>query len=86
MSKRYSVYVKTDCSFCKKAVALLEESKLPFIVVVTDKNEEFLNEIKQQTGHKTVPIILEHDDNNVRLIGGSDNLEQYLTELKNGSN
>ena len=86
MAKRYSVYVRTDCSFCKKAVSLLEESKLPFIVVVTDKNEDFLNEIKQQTGHKTVPIILEHDDKTVRLIGGSDNLEQYLMELKNGTN
>ena len=86
MSKRYSVYVKTECPFCKKAVTLLEQNKLPFIVVVTDKNEEFLNEIKQQTGHKTVPIVLEHDEKNIRLIGGSDNLEQYLMELKNGTN
>mgnify|MGYP003705509791 CR=1 FL=1 len=43
MAKRYSIYVRTDCSFCKKAVSLLEESKLPFIVVVTDKNEELPN-------------------------------------------
>ena len=86
MSKRYSIYVETGCRFCKKAIALLQESKLPFIVIVTDKNEEFLNEIKQQTGHKTVPIILEHDEKNVKLIGGSDNLEKYLMELKNGTN
>ena len=86
MSNRYSIYVKTDCQFCKKAISMLENSKLPFIVIVTDKNEDFLNEIKQQTGHNTVPIILEHNETGIRLIGGSDNLEQYLMEHSNGTN
>lgn len=85
MNKRYTVYAKTDCPFCKKAISLFEESKLPFIVVVVDKNLQFLEEIKQQTGHKTVPIILEHEQNFVKLIGGSDDLENYLNspEFKN---
>lgn len=82
MGKRYTVYAKTDCTFCKKAIFLFEQSRLPFIVVVVDKNLEFLEEIKQQTGHKTVPIILEHEQNAVKLIGGSDDLENYLKENK----
>jgi glutaredoxin 3 len=84
MQKNYSVYVKTECPFCKKAVLLLEESGLPFVVIVTDKNEDFLNDIKKQTGHATVPIVLEHSEQGIRLIGGSDNLQQYLMDEKNG--
>lgn len=78
MKKNYSVYAKTDCPFCKRAVSSLEEKNLPFIVIVTDKNPEFLEEIKNQTNHKTVPIILEHSESGIRLIGGSDDLQNYL--------
>lgn len=85
MKKTYSVYVKTDCPFCKRAVSSLEQRNLPFIVIVTDKNLQFLEEIKQQTNHKTVPIVLEHSEMGIRLIGGSDDLENYLNspEFKN---
>ena len=78
MKKTYSLYVKTDCPFCKRAVSCLEQRNLPFIVIVVDKNLEFLEDIKQQTNHKTVPIILEHSQVGIKLIGGSDDLENYL--------
>lgn len=78
MNKHYSIYVKTDCPYCKRAVSSLEQKNLRFIVIVVDKNLDFLEDIKQQTGHKTVPIILEHTQSGARLIGGSDDLENYL--------
>ena len=86
MTTNYSVYVKTNCPFCKKAVSLLEEKNIPFIVIVVDKNEEFLEEIKRQTNHQTIPIILEHTKNGTKFIGGSDDLENYLNlpEFING--
>lgn len=85
MNKYYSVYVKTDCPYCKRAVSFLDERKLKFIVIVVDKNIEFLEHMKQQTNHKTVPIVLEHHQNMNRLIGGSDDLQNYLNspEFKN---
>lgn len=85
MDKNFSVYVKTDCPFCKKAISILEQNKLSFIVIVVDKNLEFLEEIKQKVNHSTVPIVLEHSKNGVKLIGGSDNLENYINsqEFKN---
>lgn len=86
MNSRYSIYVKTDCDYCKKAVFLLQQSKLPFIVIVVDNNLEFLTEIKQQIGQQTVPIILEHQAQNVKLIGGCDDLEKYLSEKQSATN
>jgi glutaredoxin len=85
MKKYFSVYVKTDCPYCKRAVSFLEENNSPFIVIVIDKNLEFLEQIKQQTNHKTVPIVLRHDENGTMLIGGSDDLQNYLNspEFKN---
>lgn len=78
MKKNYSIYVKTDCPFCRVAVSSLEQKNLPFIVIVVDKNLEYLEAVKQQTNHKTVPIVLEHTQAGARLIGGSDDLESYL--------
>jgi glutaredoxin len=78
MKKNYSIYVKTDCPFCKKAVMSLQQTNLPFIVIVVDNNHEYLEAVKQQTSHKTVPIVLEHTEAGARLIGGSDDLESYL--------
>jgi glutaredoxin len=78
MKKNYSIYVKTDCPFCKKAVTSLQQTNLPFIVIVVDNNLEYLEAVKQQTSHKTVPIVLEHTEAGTRLIGGSDDLESYL--------
>lgn len=82
MRKQYSVYVKTGCPYCKSAIALLEEKELPFIVIVVDKNLQFLEEIKQQTKHATVPIILEHTDGGIKLIGGFDQLEKQLNSAE----
>lgn len=82
MKKQYSVYVKTGCPYCKSAISLLEQKDLPFIVIVVDKNLQFLEEIKQQTKHTTVPIILEHTETGIRLIGGFDQLEKHLSSVE----
>jgi glutaredoxin len=85
MKRFFTVYSLTDCQFCKKAINLLDNNNLPFVVVVVDKNPEFLQKIKQDTNHPTVPIVIEHIENQNRIIGGSDNLENYLnsSEFKN---
>lgn len=79
MKRFFTVYIKTDCQFCEKAINVLDERKLPFIVVVMDKNPDFIEKIKQDTNKTTVPIVLEHlPVGQTRLIGGSDDLENYL--------
>ena len=78
MKNFFTVYILTDCSFCKKAISLLDEKNIPFIVVVMDKNQEFLEKVKQDMNHPTVPIIVQQTQLGVRIIGGCDNLEAFL--------
>lgn len=81
MKTFYSVYILTDCKFCKRAIDLLEQKNLPFLVVVMDKNSEFLYKIKQDTNHPTVPIVIQQfEDNTIKIIGGSDDLERHLQQ------
>lgn len=86
MKNFFTVYSLTDCEFCKKAINLLDKKQLPFVVVILDKNLEFLQKVKDDMKRQTVPIILEHVDQlGARIIGGSDDLENYLNspEFKN---
>jgi glutaredoxin len=89
MNSFFTVYSLTDCNFCKKAINLLSDKKIPFIVVVMDKNPDFVTKIKDDMKMKTVPIIVHHlDVGEIKLIGGFDNLENYLNspEYTNGTN
>jgi len=78
MKKFFTIYALTDCEFCKKSISLLDEKQIPFIVVVMDKNIDFMNKIKQDTKHTTVPIILFQTEQANKIIGGFDNLEEFL--------
>lgn len=78
MKNFFTIYSLTDCPYCKRAVSLLDEKNIPFIVVVMDKNQEFLQKIKQDMNHPTVPIVVQQTELGIRLIGGCDNLEAFL--------
>jgi glutaredoxin len=78
MKRFFTVYTLTDCQFCKKAINLLDQRNLSFIVVVMDRNPEFVQKLKQDMNHPTVPVIVEHLNMGIKVIGGSDNLEAYL--------
>jgi glutaredoxin len=89
MKKMFTVYALTDCPFCKKAINLLSEKKFPFLVVIMDKNPEFVDNIKRDMQRQTVPIVVEQMPNStIKIIGGSDDLENYLNspEFVNGTN
>lgn len=85
MKNFFTVYSKTDCNYCKKAISLLDERKARFLVVVMDKNPEFIEKVKQDMNMTTVPIIVENLELGARIIGGCDDLEKYLnsSEFKN---
>jgi glutaredoxin len=83
MSVYYTIYSLTDCQFCKRAINLLSQKNIPFLVVVMDKNPEFMSSLKQDVGHNTVPIIMQQmEDGATNFIGGSDDLERHLSELE----
>lgn len=86
MNPFYTVYSLTDCDFCKKAINLLSEKNLPFLVVVMDKNPEFIDKIKQDMQMNTVPIVIQQlEMGTIRVVGGSDDLERHLKEMESES-
>lgn len=71
MAAEIIIYTKDPCPYCVRAINLLNEKKLAFTEIdLTDKFDE-IERIKQETGWRTVPIILI----NGRLIGGYDDLK-----------
>jgi len=79
MKKFFTIYSLTDCSYCKKAIDLLDKKKLRFVVVAMDKNPEFVDKVKEDMRMKTVPIVIEHlDAGQIKIVGGFDDLENYV--------
>ena len=79
MKPFYTAYVLLDCPFCKKAIKLLQDKKVPFLTVIMDMNPEFVDRIKEDMKHPTVPIVVQQLENStIRIIGGADDLEKYL--------
>tara|TARA_Y100001963_G_C6684498_1_gene401521 strand:+ start:319 stop:603 length:285 start_codon:yes stop_codon:yes gene_type:complete len=85
MKPYFVVYSKKRCTWCKKAIDLLNERKERYIVTDLTKNKEVLEEIKTVFGHETVPIILLADNDNSRLnlIGGYTDLKSVFEKTEN---
>ena len=78
MAAEIVIYTKDPCPYCVRAINLLNEKKIAFKEIdLTDKFDE-IERIKQETGWRTVPIILI----NGRLIGGYDDLKALDDEGK----
>lgn len=78
--KMYKLIIKVDCPFCKKAVNLLTQKKIPFIVVAADKGDQFLQEQKSNYNWPTVPIVVAIDENNNEtVIGGFTELNERIS-------
>ena len=55
----YHLYVKTYCSFCKKACDLLTKEKKEYIVTVLDQSPLMDRATKRKYNQETVPIVIE---------------------------
>jgi glutaredoxin 3 len=63
---KVTIYMKTPCPYCVNAKRMLDEKGVKYDVIdLTDKPGE-LQKIKDETGWRTVPIIMIND----KLIGG----------------
>ena len=75
----YHLFVKVDCPYCREAVELLEREEQKYVITVVDKCGEYLEMVKKQFGHKTVPVILDcKSDGSMELVGGSAELHERL--------
>lgn len=65
------IYSKDPCPYCDRAKAFLESKNIPFEEIdLTDRMDE-MNRIKNETGWRTVPIIMIDG----KLIGGYTDLK-----------
>ena len=72
------IYTKDPCPFCVRAINLLNEKNLTYQEIdLTDKPEE-IQRIKDETGWRTVPIILIND----QVVGGYTDLKTLDEEGK----
>jgi len=76
----YKMWVLSECSFCQKASTFFLENNLSHEVVVLDRNQELLNEIKKKYNWETVPIIVKQSEENETFIGGYTDLIAHLNE------
>ena len=63
---RLKIYYQSYCPYCQMALKLAREMNLDYEAIDGGEFHDQLNEIKQKTGHRTIPIILLDD----QLIGG----------------
>ena len=71
----YTVYSKRNCSYCVRAIELLESKGLTHDVKKIDEDQNLLLELRQRApSMRTMPVIFRNDD----LVGGYQDLFQYL--------
>ena len=74
---KFTVYSKKNCSFCDRAVALLERENLAYVVKKVDEDPNYFHEMKQKAPNMlTMPVIIKDD----MLIGGYKELIAHLNE------
>ena len=80
MKPYFILYTKKRCSYCRKAINLLNEKKEPYIVTDLTKNKEIMQEIKEVFKHDTVQIVLYADNDNTTLdlVGGYTELKELF--------
>lgn len=84
-SDSYTIYSKSSCLYCTKAKVLLQNERVPPLVVNCDEfllenKQEFLNLMKSLIGYEyiTFPMIFK----NGRFIGGYNKTKEFYEESK----
>ncbi len=72
------MYSKVPCPYCVAAKNLLNTLNLPFQEIDLTGQDAEIDRIKQETGWRTVPIILIND----QLVGGYNDLKALVDEGK----
>ena len=71
----YTVYSKRNCSYCVRAIELLESKGLTHDVKKIDEDQSLFLELRQRApSMRTMPVIFRND----QLVGGYQDLFQYL--------
>tara|TARA_B100001123_G_scaffold31238_1_gene32834 strand:+ start:412 stop:666 length:255 start_codon:yes stop_codon:yes gene_type:complete len=74
----YKLYVRDDCGFCKRAVEFMTKHEIEHVVLSQNNTTGLIEEAKKQYNWPTVPIIVEIDGDDEKLIGGYVDMRKYF--------
>lgn len=82
MGRWFWIHAKADCEFCVEAIKYLNKLEFQYVLSFYDRSPYVLEVFKKKWNHDTVPIIIEYKQvGEPTLIGGYDDLVEYLTDL-----
>ena len=74
----FLLYTTTFCPYCVAAKRLLKGRGLSYQEFNFDEDPSFRIAVIEQTGHRTVPVIIDVRGNNPIFVGGFNETQSYL--------
>ncbi len=80
MKKKYIIYARDNCAYCKKLLNHMLELDERFVYILSHNLDDDLRTIMNKYKWRTVPIVLEMEDGDAtgKLIGGCDDTIEHL--------
>tara|TARA_B100000767_G_C19738077_1_gene524841 strand:- start:1357 stop:1626 length:270 start_codon:yes stop_codon:yes gene_type:complete len=71
-------YTSDFCPYCVAAKRLFEAKGLTYLEINFANSPEIRSAVVAETGHRTVPVIIDNRGENPMFIGGFDETQRYL--------
>ncbi|RAH15326.1 MAG: glutaredoxin [Methanobacteriota archaeon] len=74
----FVVYSTTVCPYCVAVKRLLDSKNLTYDEINFDHDPGARYEVVAETGHRTVPVVIDNRGENPMYIGGFNETQRYL--------
>jgi len=74
----FVIYSTTFCPYCVAVKRLLKAKGLSFHEINFDHEPDVRSAVVEETGHRTVPIVIDNRGDAPMFLGGFDETQKYL--------
>ena len=74
----FVVYSTTFCPYCVAVKRLFDSKGLTYDEINFDHEPAVRNDVVAETGHRTVPVVIDNRGDNPMFIGGFNETQRYL--------
>tara|TARA_B000000609_G_scaffold146205_1_gene128146 strand:+ start:967 stop:1260 length:294 start_codon:yes stop_codon:yes gene_type:complete len=74
----FVVYSTTFCPYCVAVKRLFDSKGLTYDEINFDHEPGVRNDVVAETGHRTVPVVIDNRGDNPMFIGGFNETQRYL--------
>ena len=74
----FVVYSTTFCPYCVAVKRLFDSKGLTYDEINFDHTPGVRNDVVAETGHRTVPVVIDNRGDNPMFIGGFNETQRYL--------